>query len=277
MITRSTEMVVREIPIARILAIRNSRPVGSVKDLMLSIQQKGLLQPIVVRQTQGRYRVIAGFRRLSACKRLGWEKIPAAIWPDPPGQELVLQLIENVQRRDYSDLELALALERMRVEEGLSHPAIGKRIGKPGDWVSRRFAYLAIVRELQAAGVDDGTLKRIPLSFVRKLYPLSTESKVEMVGRILDEDLRQIQVARIVKTEYPRVNETSSQLGRRKALEKRFAERAICCPPNAIAPEYVGDRFSILIQGEVLRLLFTSERQFKEILELLKAHGGEVL
>jgi ParB/RepB/Spo0J family partition protein len=258
---------VRWIPISAIHAPLkdNSRNIGSVEDLMVSIREKGLLQPIIVRDAPNfNYELIAGFRRLKACKLLGWDTIPAIVREDR--DKLVVQLIENLQRKNPSDLEVALALEKLKGKSGMSHTQIGKRIGKKSDWIARRFAYLAIIRELQGQGVLYEKLKKVPLSSMRKLYRLSTESKIEMVNRIIENDMGQREIVEKVAKEYPQVN-------------LKYPSKTANIEPKEFKPhpKTENNQFSIIIQGEMIRLLFSNERQFRNILELLKNHGGVVI
>ncbi len=79
------------------------KSVGDITDLKLSIQEKGILQPLLVRPLKSKYEVIVGSRRYEAAKALGLKKVPAIIRPLSDAEALSLSLVENIQR---SDLEL---------------------------------------------------------------------------------------------------------------------------------------------------------------------------
>ena len=85
---------------------------SSIKELANSIKEKGLLQPIIVRKAEDKYLVIAGERRYRACKLLGMEKIPCVVKAVNDAKDILeIQIIENMQREDISQIERAKALQ----------------------------------------------------------------------------------------------------------------------------------------------------------------------
>lgn len=98
--------------------------------LAASIERSGLMQPVVVRRVvSGRYELIAGERRWRAIKSLGWTEIPAIVQDVDDQAAAELALIENLQREDLNPMDRAKALRRLADEFGLSHHAIGERVG----------------------------------------------------------------------------------------------------------------------------------------------------
>jgi len=87
----------------------------ALEELVSSIKQAGLLQPVVVRRApaNGGYELIAGERRLRACQQLGWERIPAVQRDADDRTLLTLALIENLQRDDLSPVDEARGYERL--------------------------------------------------------------------------------------------------------------------------------------------------------------------
>lgn len=85
---------------------------NSIKELANSIKEKGLLQPIIVRKVGDKYLIIAGERRYRACKLLGMEKIPCVVKAVDDAKDILeIQIIENMQREDISQIERARALQ----------------------------------------------------------------------------------------------------------------------------------------------------------------------
>src|SRR5205814_1849597 len=105
---------------------------AALEELVSSIKQAGLLQPIVVRKAQGgngAYELIAGERRLRACQQLGWERIPAVQRDADDRTLLTLALIENLQRDDLSPVDEAralLALEDPTIVTNLAREAVAQ-------------------------------------------------------------------------------------------------------------------------------------------------------
>src|SRR3990167_5030875 len=101
---------------------------NDVTDLKNSIESVSLIQPIGVKEVKGKYELIYGFRRLEAFKQLKREEIPAVIFKDVDSDGL--KIIENLQRKDISPLELASAIQKYRKESKLAMNDISKILGK---------------------------------------------------------------------------------------------------------------------------------------------------
>ncbi|MEF3273597.1 MAG: ParB/RepB/Spo0J family partition protein [Chloroflexus sp.] len=133
--TTTDHAVVRELPVAAIRANRSqprtSFDEAALVELVASIQEHGVLQPLIVSEDPaGGYELIAGERRLRAARMAGLATVPAIIKNATPQQFLELALVENVQRADLNPLEEAQAYETLRREFGLSDEEIARRIGK---------------------------------------------------------------------------------------------------------------------------------------------------
>lgn len=122
---------------------RKSFDEEKIDQLAVSIAQYGLLQPITVQQEQdGSYELVAGERRLLACKKLKLELIPAIIVEMNPEQSSALALIENIQRCDLNFFEEAAAIQRLMKMMGESQQAVAKRLGKNQSTVANKLRLL---------------------------------------------------------------------------------------------------------------------------------------
>lgn len=120
----------------------------SVDELMASVLEVGLLEPIVVRpmteQNRG-FEIVAGNRRLEACKRLGMRKIPSHIVEFDDREAYEASLIENIQHRTLDPVEEAEAFKKYVDDYGYGGISeLAKRIGKSASYVSRRIALLKL-------------------------------------------------------------------------------------------------------------------------------------
>lgn len=114
-----------------------------VSDLERSIADKGLIQPIVVREFQGKYQLICGHRRLQACRNLGWERIRAVIVDVPDKTAFEMAIAENVQRSSLDPYEEAEAFRRYVSDYGWGGVSeLARKIGKSEDFVSHRMLLL---------------------------------------------------------------------------------------------------------------------------------------
>ncbi len=102
----------------------------SLDDLVASIRQHGILQPLIITKHGQRYQLIAGERRFRAAERLGLASVPAIIRDTRELEQLELAIVENVQRQDLNPVEEALAYQQLAEEFGLTQDEIAKKVGK---------------------------------------------------------------------------------------------------------------------------------------------------
>lgn len=122
-----------------------------IKELAQSMAENGLVQPIMVRPSEGpRYVIVHGERRWQAAKWLGWEYISAEVRDVTPDEAHWLSLVENVQRSDLSPIEEANAYSE-RLEEGLTQEQLGQRIGKTQSYIAQKLRLLRLPDDVQLA------------------------------------------------------------------------------------------------------------------------------
>ncbi|AIC16444.1 ParB/RepB/Spo0J family partition protein [Nitrososphaera viennensis] len=121
-----------------------------VMQLSKSIKEVGLLQPIIVRLKDGFYEIVAGNRRFTACKALGWRKIPCYVLDLDDKAMFEMALIENVQRKTMTPLEEAESFRRYVEEKGWGSVAeLASRIGKSSAYISKRIALLDLPTDVR--------------------------------------------------------------------------------------------------------------------------------
>lgn len=154
------------------------------EQLRESISRSGLLQPIVVQRTDTGYELIAGERRLRACKSLGIEQVPAVIRSAGSDQKLVLALVENLQRAQLGPIEEAEAFRALQDEFGLSHGEIAEQVGRERSTVANTMRLLDLP-PLAREAVSRGTLSA---GHGRALLPFATRPDFDAIlTRVLDE------------------------------------------------------------------------------------------
>jgi len=145
---------------------------ASIQDLALNIQEKGLLQPITVRQLPGgKYEVIIGQRRLLACQKIGYDPVPCLIRDNLDDTDAIaISLIENVHRADMNPLDKARALKQLYDRHG-TYEEVARETSLSAKTVSKYVSLLDLPEEIQnkigtsdgAAGV--GTLSSLARNF----------------------------------------------------------------------------------------------------------------
>lgn len=128
----------------------------SLTDLVESIREQGILEPIVVAKTPAGYQIIAGERRWRAAKILGLPSVPVVVKETTPQGMLEMSIVENVQREDLNPIEKALAYKRLIDEFGLGTNEVAKRVGKSAPTVSNTIRLLSLpdaIKDALVAGV----------------------------------------------------------------------------------------------------------------------------
>lgn len=123
----------------------------SLADLVESIREHGILEPIVVAETPAGYQIIAGERRWRASRVVGLEKVPTIIKKTSHRGMLEMAIVENVQRVDLNPLERAQGFKRMMDEFGLGTAEIAQRVGKSQSFVSNSLRLLTLPDALKDA------------------------------------------------------------------------------------------------------------------------------
>ncbi len=149
----------RQVPVDRVrpnpYQPRSEFEAGSLGELVESIRENGLLQPLVVRPAGDGWELVAGERRWRAIRELGWERAPAVVRELEDDQMLVLALVENLQRENLSPLEEAAGYRKLIESFDLTQKQVAERVGRDRSTVSNTLRLLNLEghpRELLAAG-----------------------------------------------------------------------------------------------------------------------------
>ena len=188
-----------------------------------SIRTHGLLHPIVVERRDGGYRLVAGERRLRAAREAGVASIPAIVRPSTESARhaLELALVENLQRAQLSPLEEAAAYARLADAFGLSHEAIGMRMGRSRSAVTNTVRLLALPAGVQEALADG----RLTAGHARALLPLAGDQQEELAARIADEGLTVRLVEQLVQERLSAASRPAPPGAAEPAATRRTATR----------------------------------------------------
>jgi ParB family chromosome partitioning protein len=123
-------------------------------ELVESIKEYGVIQPLIVSEKDGKYELIAGERRLRAAKIIGLDRVPVIIRDTDSQGKLEVALIENLQREDLNPVEMALAYRKLIDEFNLSQEEVAKRVGKARPSVTNTLRILNLPEEIQDALIE---------------------------------------------------------------------------------------------------------------------------
>ncbi len=152
-----------------------------LEELAASVREKGILQPLLVREvTPGLYELVAGERRFRAAKLAGLERVPVIVRDLSPQEALELALIENLQREDLNPIEEARGYARLLEEFGLTQEEIAQRVGRDRSTIANALRLLKLPPDIQ----EDVLEGRLSAGHARALLSLPHES---LMRRVRDE------------------------------------------------------------------------------------------
>jgi len=170
----SVDLLIDEIVPSRLQPRKNFDD-QKLKDLERSIQENGVLQPIIVQNSIKGYELVVGERRWRASKKSGLKKIPAIIRDVTDTESLEIALIENLQRQDLNPVEEADGYARLASEFGLTQEKIAKRMGKSRESVANIMRLLKLPRRVK----EDIISGRLSMGHARALLGLNSEKDIE--------------------------------------------------------------------------------------------------
>lgn len=229
-----------------------------LKELSLSIQENGIIQPLILSKAEKGFDLIAGERRLRAAKLAGVKKVPAVIKKVTEKDKMVISIIENVQRSDLNCVEEALAYYQLMNDFELTQEEVAKKLGKERSTVANFLRVLKLPREvidhLQKENLSFGHAKVLASVKEReKAIRLANEAIAEELSvRELEKRIKKKNSAKIK----PETNEVDSRID---SLKQKLERRT-------------GYHFDIKSKkpgvGEIV-IKFTNEAEFNDIFDYL--------
>ncbi|MDL2258363.1 ParB/RepB/Spo0J family partition protein [Eubacteriales bacterium OttesenSCG-928-K08] len=170
---------------------------GTLEELADSIEQVGLIQPLVVRKTTQGYELVAGERRLRACKILGMVEVSCILEENMVDQEsAVIALIENLQRENLHYLEEAQCYAQLIEAYHLTQEELAQRLGKSQSSVANKLRVLRLPDTVKSAMVDARMTER----HARTLLKLRDEqTQIQVIDRVRNKSLSVKETERLVE------------------------------------------------------------------------------
>ena len=232
-------------------------------DLVSSIRENGLLQPIVVRPAPAgsdvQWELVAGERRWRASMRLGWQEIPATVRNVDDRTLLVLALVENLQRAELSALEEADGFRRLADDFGLNQQQIADVVGRDRSTIANSLRLLqlpASVRQMLADG-------KLTAGHARALLGLGNDRRIADLARAAVENGWSV---RDVEAQVQRVRPPKKR--QRKEKPRDPAEKALEEELQGALQVGVKIRHSRGNKGKI-EIPYASHEEFERIFELL--------
>ncbi len=177
---------------------RNSFEEQSLQQLAVSIHNNGLLQPVVLRKDEDGYQLIAGERRLRACKLLNMSEIDAVIIEADDCQSSMMAIIENIQREDLNPIDEANGYLQLLRMSGFTQSQLATQLGKSQGAIANKLRLLNLTDEVQQAIAE----KKISERHGRALMGLEADRQNKALQHIIDKDLTVSQAESYVSSSF---------------------------------------------------------------------------
>ena len=179
-------------PVGRIVPIELLDPnpnqprqvMGDLSELMASVAEKGIIEPLIVRQRGARYQIIAGERRYHAAVQVGLRDVPVIVREVDDAEVMELALVENLQRKDLTAFEESEALHSLATRCGYTHEDMAKRLGKSRTSITESLSLNNMPVEVKnLCRLADISSKSLLLEIVRQGDPQKMLALVEKISR----------------------------------------------------------------------------------------------
>jgi ParB family chromosome partitioning protein len=238
---------------------RKSFDDAKMAELVASIREKGVIQPLVVRNAGDHYQIIAGERRWRAAQRAGLKDVPVVIQDVSEDWALEMALIENIQREDLNPIEEAEAYRHLMASFDLSQDEVAKRVGKDRSTVANALRLLRLPRSVQ----QDVMVGRLSMGHARALLPLEGGVRLqEARDQVVKKQLSVRQTEELVK----RFKSAAPVVGLRPAVNPELVEMA------ASLQRRLGTQVKILPKGRAgaggkIEIAYYSAEELERLLE----------
>lgn len=234
---------------------------GAIEELAQSIEEHGILQPLIVVPEKGNYMIIAGERRWRAAQKAGLQKVPAVIRTLSDQHRLEIALIENLQREDLNPLETATAYLKLHEQFNMTYDQVGQRVGKAMSTVSNVLRLLGLPREAKQALIEG----KISEGHARQILAIKEEKVQQELLELIIKNGWSVR-----KTEQYVVGYKEGQRNKKTAVAKTQVET----PATKELGKHIGSKVTVknTAKGGMLQISFKNEDDLERITKLLLSH-----
>jgi ParB family chromosome partitioning protein len=236
---------------------------AKMAELVASIREKGVIQPLVVRHTDDHYQIIAGERRWRAAQRAGLKEVPVVIQDVSEDWALEMALIENIQREDLNPIEEAEAYRHLMSNFDLSQEEVARRVGRERPTVANALRLLRLPKEIQQDVIDG----QLSMGHARALLSLDGAARIkEARDQVVRKQFSVRQTEALVKK---LKGSTGQPAARKTRIDPELADLA------ARLQRCLGTKVNILPQtrggkGGKIEISYYSAEEFERLLELFE-------
>lgn len=225
-----------------------------LNELAQSIQEHGIFQPIILKESVQGYEIVAGERRFRAATIVDLEEIPAIIVDFSDEQMMEIALLENIQRENLNAIEEAQAYKSMMTKLNLTQEELSKRVGKSRTHIANTVRLLKMPEKLQNYVLEG----RLSMGHIKPLITLEESKALEVAQKAIDNELSVREVEDIVKG--IKLQEA------RKAKPKETKPKELVYVEGLLRKKY---RTKIKVDDSSITLKYTDVDDLNRLLELM--------
>ena len=234
-----------------------------LEELAASIIENGLIQPVILRKADKGYEIVAGERRWRACRKAGLKEIPCIIREFTDEQNMLIAIIENMQREDLNPVEEAEGLNQMIVNFGMTQEQVSKSVGKSRPYITNALRLLKLPSEIREMLLAN----QLSAGHARAIAGIGdTEKQIQLAEYAIKEGLLIKKKKKIIKEE----NAPKKKISRKKA-EKSADVRKV----EDDLKQIMGTKVNLNQSGKKgkIEIEYYSRDELERLIELLKSLG----
>lgn len=231
-----------------------------IEELARSIEVHGILQPIMVRRVGDGYEIVAGERRWRAARKAGLKKVPCIVRELTEEQNMLIAIIENMQREDLNPMEEAEALSQMITTFGLTQEQISKSVGKSRPYITNALRLLKLPIEIQ----ELVTVGQLSMGHARAIIGIEDRKiQLELAHYAVKEEISVREMEKLSKVNS--LKPKAKPLKRRKSLEISNVEEEL--------KEILGTKIQLEFTGKKgkVEIQCYSKEELDRIIDLLRS------
>ena len=232
-----------------------------MQELANSIKEHGLIQPVILRQAKKGYEIVAGERRWRACRKAGLKEIPCMIKELTDEQNMLVAIIENMQREDLNPIEEAEGLNQMISSFGMTQEEVSKSVGKSRPYITNSLRLLKLPQEVRDM-VSEG---KLTTGHARAIAGIGDrERQIQLAEYVIKEELSVREVERLIKEQHSSKKKNPRRKAEKSADVKRVEEDLKHIMGTKVSLNQSGRKGKIEIE-------YYSRDELERLIELLKS------
>lgn len=234
-----------------------------LEELAASIIENGLIQPVILRKADKGYEIVAGERRWRACRKAGLKEIPCIIREFTDEQNMLIAIIENMQREDLNPVEEAEGLNQMIVNFGMTQEQVSKSVGKSRPYITNALRLLKLPSEIREMLLAN----QLSAGHAKAIAGISdTEKQIQLAEYAIKEGLSVREIEKIIKEE----NAPKKKISRKKAEKSADVKKV-----EDDLKQIMGTKVNLNQSGKKgkIEIEYYSRDELERLIELLKSLG----